>query len=207
MYCGISVSGVRVLLFNPHQVTPAVAPSQCNEPMMLTSVRQSELRADKKRVLFLSADLLLGQQARKPPSTGRVTPFVMLLLSLSRNKMLFTTSSTSAGGDTAHSQRRVSLEESKDQSRVELLKRLHFDIQSRIMTFKEQKPDQVKRFSESKALTCKVAERDARGQGLGLFRVTPTQTSHLCHHHCRVHCVHPDLITTFALESNISAYS
>lgn len=196
MDCGISVSGVRVLLFNPHQVTPAVAPSQRNEPMMLTSVRQSELRADKKRVLFLSADLLLGQQARKPPSTGRVTPFVMLLLSLSRNKMLFTTSSTSAGGDTAHSQRRVSLEESKDQSRVELLKRLHFDIQSRIMTFKE-----------SKALTCKVAERDARGQGLGLFGVTPTQTSHLCHHHCRVHCVHPDLITTFALESNISAYS
>lgn len=38
----------------------------------------------------------VGQQARKPPSTGRVTPLIMLLFSLSRNKILFTTSSTSA---------------------------------------------------------------------------------------------------------------
>lgn len=60
---------------------------------------QAALRADKKQVSFFSADQLLRQQARKPPSTGRVTPFVMLLLSLSRNKMLFTTSSTSAGAD------------------------------------------------------------------------------------------------------------
>lgn len=45
---------------------------------------------------------VINQQARKPPSTGRVTPLVMLLLSLSRNKILLTTSSTSA--DT-HTQR------------------------------------------------------------------------------------------------------
>ena len=38
---------------------------------------------------------VLSQQARKPPSTGRETPLVMLLLSLSRNRILFTTSSTS----------------------------------------------------------------------------------------------------------------
>lgn len=72
--------------------------------LMLTSLWQAALRAGKKQVSLLSADQLLRQQARKPPSTGRVTPFVMLLLSLSRNKMLFTTSSTSAGADAAHSQ-------------------------------------------------------------------------------------------------------
>lgn len=46
----------------------------------------------------------VGQQARKPPSTGRVTPLIMLLFSLSRNKMLFTTSSTSAHRHTHHTQ-------------------------------------------------------------------------------------------------------
>ena len=34
--------------------------------------------------------------ARKPPSTGRVTPFTMAALSLSRKRMQCTTSSTSA---------------------------------------------------------------------------------------------------------------
>lgn len=46
----------------------------------------------------------VAQQARKPPSTGRVTPLIMLLFSLSRNKMLFTTSSTSAHRHTHHTQ-------------------------------------------------------------------------------------------------------
>lgn len=63
-----------------------------------------------KRCVFLcEADL--NQQARKPPSTGRVIPFVILLLSLRRNKIVLTTSSTSACRHThTHAHLRVSVQ-------------------------------------------------------------------------------------------------
>lgn len=71
-----------------------------NNPLGPSLAESSYIRDNHSEVAGRWADV--GQQARKPPSTGRVTPLIMLLFSLSRNKMLFTTSSTSAHRHTHH---------------------------------------------------------------------------------------------------------
>lgn len=77
-----------------------------NNPSGPSLVESSYIRDNHSEVLLRAAGRRadVGQQARKPPSTGRVTPLIMLLFSLSRNKMLFTTSSTSAHRHTHHTQ-------------------------------------------------------------------------------------------------------
>ena len=47
-------------------------------------------------VMLTHQTLVLVQVARYPPSTGSVTPLIILALSLSKNKIAFTTSPTSA---------------------------------------------------------------------------------------------------------------
>lgn len=75
-----------------------------NNPSGPSLVESSYIRDNHSEVLLRGRWADVGQQARKPPSTGRVTPLIMLLFSLSRNKMLFTTSSTSAHRHTHHTQ-------------------------------------------------------------------------------------------------------